>query len=578
MMLRDFSLNALPAGIPRDTLGTLATVAVATIASVLLWLYVWESAPVVPIWDAWLWIAQARAFLDGGVGAIIRDVGLANNEHLYALPSLIFLLAGPWVDYSQRLFALTAVALLVAFGVFFYGVARSSGLGRFGALLVFLVVVSFRHYENLLIGFQFGLVLSVFAGAAAVVMSGHRPGWARLAAAVSLALVSAASSAVGVIALGLVITIGIVDWRGPKRIVLAGIGLGVFVLLCGIALYYGGLMGKGYFAAMAKAFHGTSVAGILVGWARVMGGGLVAERAAATATGLASITWLVGCLAEELRRDRRISGLSGLALFSLFSTLAVAWGRLPVVEVASRWAIFATPGIGVGLIWLLLRLTKEGKPQPALQGALAFLIVWLAAFHHVDAGAYRQRTEAWAAEVRAYLVDLKTGGMPTIAEIGRVNPGPPDFILKLMTFYNRNGPSEDEGGPAIEVLRMLPSSVAPGATIRQDGELLALTGPGYTYNRLTCAQESGCLMRLAVDVSTTGKVTVGIIVRNPDGTERVNANHPVPANSSFSVQTVSVSAAFREMVDAYVFCFTSDDTARIREFKVLSIAGARQAH
>ena len=576
-MLRDFSFNALPAGITRGALGTFATVAVATIASVLLWLYVWESAPVVPIWDAWLWIAQARAYLNGGVGAVVRNVGLANNEHLYALPSLIFLLVGPWIDYSQRPFALTGVALLIAFGVFFYGVARSAGLGRFGALLVFLVVASFRHYENLLIGFQFGVVLSVFAGAAAVFMSGHRSGRATLAAALSLALVSAASSAVGVIALGLVVTIGVVDWKSPKRMVLAGIGLGVFVLLGGIALYSIELTGKGYFAAMAKAFHGTSVAGILAGWARVMGGGLVAEKVAATATGLAAITWLVGCLAEGLRRDRRISGLSGLALFSLLSTLAVAWGRFPVIEAASRWAIFATPGIAVGLIWLLLRLAKEGKPQPALNGALAFLVVWLAAFHHDDANAYRQRTEAWGAEVGANLADLKTGGMPSVAEIGRVNPGPPDFIRKLMTFYNRKGPSSGEGGPAIEVIRTLPSSVAPGATIRQDGELLALTGPGYTYNRLTCAQESGCLIRLAVDISAAGKATVGIIVRNPDGTERVNANHPVPASSSFSVQTVSVAAAFREIVDPYVFCFTQDDTARIREFKVLIVAGARQA-
>jgi hypothetical protein len=347
----------------------------------------------------------------------------------------------------------------------------------------------------------------------------------------------------------------------------------------GIALYSIEVMRELYFARIARAFHGKSIARILLDWARVMGGGLVAD-ANATFVGRVAFAWIVVCLAEDLHRERRVTGLAGIALFSLLSTLAIAWGRSPVLDVTSRWAIFAAPGIGVGVIWLLRAASNRGRLTSGANVALALLVLWLAAANRIDADAYREGIEAWDAEVRMYLAELKAGGDLSDAETARVNPGPPKEIRGLMQFYNARRGIDAGDALGVDIIANLPSMLARDATIRRDGNLLLLTGPGYVHDRLTCMHESGCRVRLVVDVSAQGAATVGIIVRRPDGTERLNANYAVPEAPAFGVQTVSASAEFREQIDPYVFCFTRTDTARIRGFRVYSVAKGhfRSAH
>ena len=557
----------------RAAVDRLATAAFASIAAGLLVLYTYRNAPAVPIWDGWLWIAQARTYLDSGVARVVETYGLNNNEHLYVLPSALFLFASPGVDFSSRPFALAGAVLLVALGVLFYAIARSAGLKRFEALLVLLVAVSFRHYENLLIGFQFGLVLSVVTGASAVYLADREASRAGLPLCLILAFLSAASSAVGLIALGLVPAVRSHGEWNRKRVMFAVIAFSLLVLAGAGALYSLEVMRGNYFDKIARAFEGKSVARVLVDWIRIMGGGLVADQAA-PAVGLAIVAWLAVCLTRDLHSKRRLSGLSGLALFSLLSTLAVAWGRSPIPSVASRWAVFAAPGIAAGLIWLLLRLTQRDDQRTNARVASTVVVCFLFATNFVDAASYAQGIYAWEMEVRTYLAYLKVGGALSNAEIGRVNPGAPEFIRALMEFYNEKSPQRDRDALGLEVRRSFPSTIAREATMRHDGNLLLLSGPGYVFDRWTCQHPSGCAFRLAVELSAAGAATIGIIVRRPDGSERININHPVPRTSGFDNETVIASAAFGELVDPYVFCFTNADTVRIRDFTVFSVRAA----
>ncbi len=452
-----------------------------------------------------------------------------------------------------------------------FRLARAAGLGRFAALLVFLTVVSLRHYENLLIGFQFGLILSVLAGSVAVWLAGETSGPRNVALATLLAVISAASSAGGLIALGLVLAIGVVDWKVPKRALLAIAVVGLVVVLAAIALYSVESIREQYFARMARSLQGKSVAQVLFDWVRVMAGGLVPDKAS-TAAGLMITAGVVGGLAGDVRRNRRISGFAALALFALLSTLVIAWGRSPVTEVASRWGIYAAPAIAVGLIWLVRGLSAwtRDRSMVAINVTLASVMIWLAAANAIDAGAYAKHIDAWQADNRASLIYLKAGLAVSDADIARVNPGPPDFIRQLMTFFNEHGPQAGERETGLAVLNVMPTDVARQASISRDGDLVLLRGPGYTYRRMTCDHESGCLVRLSVDVSAEGRATTGIIVYNPDGSARVNNYQDIPT-PGFSVKTVSAAVAFREKFDPYVFCYTDHDTARIREFKVFNL-------
>ena len=319
--------------------------------------YSYLGAPIVPIWDGWTWIAQAMAYADGGLGSLVERVGLNQGDQIYVLPSLIALFTAPALGYSFRPFALLAAALLLALGMVFYRLARRVGLMPIEASVVFICVTSFRHFENLLLGFQFGIVLSILAGVLAITIAGESQSPRGAVAATMLAIIACLSSSAG--SLALVVVALIVATRSNRP----------FKWLTAIALVIGSL--AAFYATLAQfhvaepgiPFHVLSrldlgaVPRFFLDWLKIIGGGVVGGKAA-LAAGLPIAAVACGAIGESVICQRRIRTVAGLALFSLLTALAVTIARSPFDEPASRHAIAAAPAVGVFAI-RALQLFRE---------------------------------------------------------------------------------------------------------------------------------------------------------------------------------------------------------------------------
>lgn len=548
-----------------DIPGRLAALAIAVVAVAILGQYTFRGAPDVPIWDAWSWIAQVATYANGGRAPVVPTSMLAQNEHLYLVPTLAFHATASAVGYSLRPYAFVSVALFAGLGALLARVALSAGAGLTGALLAFLVAVSMRNYENLLAGYHFGIVLSVVSGTAALWIADDRRTASGLAVALALALVSLLSSAVGGLALALVVAVHQFDANKPRRLLIAASLLATLAVAGGAALYALNVGFRGYVRRVFEAWDVQSAAVAIVDWAKVMGGGVIGGKTAAV-VGLVVIGWLVSCIVDEIRAQKRLTAPCAIALFSLASTFAVAWGRGPVYEPASRWAVYALPGAAMAVAWLCARVAPRFGARGRL-GILAVLLwVWLTASNYLDATGYRNDIQRWAFELRTYLAYFNAKDPLTNEQLGRFNPTPPERMRRLVSLYDDLRPQAYRHGGGIELTKQLPSRTARAAVASVDGDVLEVTGPGYVHNRHICTHATGCLVRLITNVETQGAATVGIIVRTPDGAERANASSRLVADGSPHLQSVAVEVASGEQVDPYVFCYTANDRAVIHSF------------
>lgn len=552
-----------------STFGRLGALAIAVIAAAWLGQYTYSGAPDLPFWDAWGWIADIPSYRDGDSVAVLRKGMLSQNEHLYLLPALVFRTTASVFGYSLRPYAYLSVVLFVCLGALLSRVAVSAGAGIGGALLVFLVAVSFRHFENLLLGFQFGLVLSVFAGTAAIWIADEYQTASGFSIALALALASLLSSAAGVFSLVLVVAVHHFDVKNPRKWLIAVSLLAVLMVATGAALYAFDVRFYQFVHLFLRALVAQSAALAIVDWIKVMGGGLIGGKFAA-AVGFIGIGWLVSCIADDVRARHRLAAPSAIALFSLLSTFAVAWGRSPITEPASRWAVFALPGTAMAIVWLFARIVPRVEGGRVRVGIpVALLWVWLTASNFVDAAGYRNYIEQWAFELRTYLAYHNAGEPLTKEQLGRFNPAIPELMRRILSIYKEVRPQAFRDG--IELATQLPSSVAGEAVVSMDGGVLRVAGPGYVHSRHVCVDETGCVVRLIATVEAQGAATLGIIVRSPAGVQRANENITIPADGKPQVQTISADVANGEQVDPYVFCYTTNDRARIRSFSVVVI-------
>ena len=547
----------------------LPVVVVALAAAAWVCHYTWASAPAVPIWDAWAWIEEMPSYAEGGIAAVLHSRGLANNEHFYTLPTAIYHATGTLTEHSMRPFAFVSAASLIALGTLFFFVALSAGAGRLGALLAFLAVVSMRNHENLLGGFQFGIMLSVAAGTGALVVADRWRTTGGLVAGTAIALVSVFSSAIGVFSLALVVAIRFGEQARPRRLLVAMAVLVVLIVLAGVAFYALDVRFDRYVDRIVKAFVSQSPAAAIADWVKVVGGGLIGGKAA-TAVGLVEIGWLWWCTIDDVRAHRRLGALSAIALFSLASSLAVAWGRSPFDfgEPSSRWAIFAAPANAVAIIWAFRRWPRFASDLPA-RLVIAVPVIWLIAANAVDAAKHRKHVEQWAFELRTYLAYFAAGDPLGADQLRRFSPAAPERTRRIVSLYSNALPNAYRDGGGIELALALPANVEGQAAVARDEAVLQVSGPGYAYNRLVCKFETGCRARLIADVATQGRATLGIIVRTPAGAERTNFFESIDANGMPHVQAVAADVAFDERLDPYVFSFTANDRVRIRSFAVV---------
>lgn len=547
------------------------------IAAMCVWLfsYAYTGAPVVPVWDGWTWIAQAKSYAEGGFGSLLREQMFIHDQHLYVLPSLIALILGPLVDYSFRLFAFLCVAVVIACGLTFYRLARANGLGRFESLAVFLAVASFRQFENLLCGFQLGLVLSVLLGTLAVIVADVRRDRRGLVAAIVLALAAVASSSAGVLACIAIILVRWFDPGRPRNWIVVGLAVGTILPAIHFTLTRLALLQRSFVAEAVGDLKRSPLPRLFVDGVKIVGGGLVGGKAA-TPVGLALLAGTCAMIVVQVRRTRRFDALSGLALSSLLTTLTIGVVRSPFEFPTSRHAIFAAPLVGVCAIGLLRLLSSRAVLWPASSAVFVVGLAWLNADARLEAEEYQGLIAAWELDTRFCLAALLGDGKLTKEEIGRVNPGPTEFIRGLMDFTRERRLlifSPDYHG--VEVHDELPTLTHGAAQGRVENGTLQFAGQGYMYNEYVCRFASGCTARLSVDIAVKGKVAMGFIVRRANGEEKSNVSVPVPERDRFSVHSMRIEAAEGETLDPYVFAWSPDDVVKIKSASVVLLQSSQ---
>ena len=194
-----------------------------------------------------------------------------------------------------------------------------------------------------------------------------------------------------------------------------------------------------------------------------------------------------------------------------------------------------------------------------------------------EANAHYKAIKAWDEDVRLDLAAIEGGGKLTNEEIGRVNPGPPAYILRLMEFLrDRRWSVFGRGLGNQEIHDELPVIAAREAhrtaeVMSAGGAALEFVGPGYFYNRNRCRFESGCVARLSANVATTGRATIGILVSRPDGTEKSNLNVLIAADGNSSTPVVRARADAGELLDPYAFAWDASVLVKVRTFNFVMV-------
>jgi hypothetical protein len=497
---------------------------------------------------------------------------LVHTQHVYVLPSAIAFVVGPYIDYSFRPFAFLAAGLLIALGLAFYRLARAGGLGPLEAVGVFVAVASFRHYENLLLGFQFGLVLCVLLGVLAVQVAAARRDRLGFLLAAALALGSMASSSAGLMAGVVVCIVRFHDGGGRRRWILAGIAAAALVA----AVHFGLLWSTGYsyVSDVLRGIGSLSLPRILVDVLRLAGGGVVGGSAAEP-VGLLVLAAGSARIARQLRSGLRFDAASGLALFGLLATLAVAIARTPIDVPASRHAVFVAPLVGTVAFDLLRFLRSLSVARAMAHATWIVALAWTQSLARLDAGAYRNEIVPWDLDAR-FAMACAGDQVLGAEEIGRVNNGDPEFIRSLMEYtrYKRwsifapgyDGLVEHHG---------LPTHCRGRPWEPNEEGALESRGQTCAYEPLVCSFEQGCTAQVFVDATVQGQATLGFIVRDPQGLEKSNVGQPLCPGAGSCVQSMRVEASRGDTLEPYVFAFARKDVVQLRRFVAVLAQGTR---
>lgn len=570
----DVGRASAPSGAGGGRFSAGAVAVLATIALVAAWTawFVDRYAPLVPLGDGWTWVAHAKAWSERGFAGFWAEDPLLHAQHVYLLPSSLALALGPLFDGSFRPFAFLGAALTLACGVALYRVSRADGAGRALALVVFAAAVTFRHVENLLFGFQFGLPMSVLFAIAAIAAVGSRPGTRGLVAALALATGSAACSSAGLFAFVAVLLVR----ARPRRVTKATIGvwLVAFVALLVVAHVLLSVLFERSF--VADAWERLSLARaprILADFARLAGGGIVGGDAA-TPVGLAIVTLALTRLIVDVRERARASAVGGLAFFGLASTFAIAIARTPIDTPESRHAIFAAPAVAAAVLELArwFAAWSSVRARTALATGATVVLAWLHADAYAGALAVHRQAIAWDVDTRLALGAIAGGPALTDAELRAVNTGDPERVRGLLTFTR--AAQRSIFGPSyhgLDVRTELPQQLAPGARAAIEDGVLAIRGPGHVFERVRCTFASGGIARLAIDAETGGGGNFGFLVRGADGVEKQNAAAPLEPGTGSRVRSVRVRIDAGDELDAYVFAASASEPVRLRSFSLVLV-------
>jgi hypothetical protein len=555
-----------PRGRP-ERLGRLAAGAAIGLLSCWLLAYWQRSAPILPQWDGWHWIEQAKAFEEGGFSQLLREQHpFVYGQHIYLLPSLIALALGPLVDYSARPLALLSVLSLIACGLTFYRLARWSGVDRAGALAAFLAVASFRHWENMLLGFQLGLPLSVCLGSMALVVADARRSARGRWIAGALALGSALSSSGGLVVAAVLILVVGFDPSRRKRFL--AIGAGIAILAAAVhfgllALYDSSFLGDASDRYGLELWPTILAHGVLL-----LGGALVSGSAAGPA-GWVLLAATLTVIVVQFRRTRRIDALSGLALWSLLAVFIIAGARLPFDAPASRHAIFAAPALGVCVIAVGRMLSTVAWARVPSNVALIAGCVGLTTYNTKDAVNYEWIISDADLQLRFYLLAQADGETLTQEELLNIYPFAPEPIRSVMQYtIDRHWMIFDGRDNAYESHHALPTQGANEATGNLVAGVLEFSGPGQLYTDYDCPYSTGCAMQVSAEVGTLGSANLGIILLDSTGVPYDNFNVVVPPSPDFKWVELRVRARAGSTLQPYVYASTAEDHVRIKSFVV----------
>jgi hypothetical protein len=512
-------------------------------------------SPEVPVWDGWTWISHAQALSEHGLAGLWEQHPFVHTQHIYALPAFIALLLGPLVDFSFRVFALVSLACVIGTGVAFWKLGRREGLGPYAALAVFASIVSLRHFENLLSGFQMGLTLCVVLGTLAVIVADVRRDRIGLVLACALALLSASSSSAGLFALGAVVLVrGVVPGR-PRVWIASVVGIVLALAVVHVVLLL--LYENSFIGHFLGSLSWSTAPHVLEQTAKVLGGGLVGGTTAVP-LGLALLTGGIAFAVTRARQVRRVDALLGLALFSLCSCVAIAVARTPAESPDSRYAMFAAPFVGVCAIGLLQWLQRAPAVRPLGYAGLCVGLAWTGLTSRDAAAQYQSAMDGMAFDA-SYAIAMTSQGVPlTHADIGLVNPGPTEEI-------------RSKTNSTLEMHVDLPRLVYGTTDVRTVDGVLRFRGEGHVYDEYEARPDSGRSIRLEVEASCTGVATVGIIRRSADGTETANTGTPIPPRGEFRTISVRALALPGEKIHPYVYANGRGSEVVVKSFRVVLV-------
>lgn len=550
---------------PETAVARWISIAAAVALAACLAAWTWSNAVLLPLGDGWSWIAQAKGWHDGGFAGWWSEHPLYHTQHFYFVPAVIAVVVGPLVDYSFRAFAFLGLVMILALGVCAARWARRNGASSVEALFVFSIAVSLRHFENLVLGFQIGLISCVLFGVLAVDVAGTRPGRRGAALATVLALLSGLSSSAGLTTCFVVAAMRLFDvrrWRTWASLALLGV----------LSLW---AIDRILVAMFSMSFVSDAVHLIawerapLIAWAtlQLLGGGLIGGDSSVW-LGLLALAGTMHVVATSLRASGRIDTAAGLVLLGLGSCFTIALARAPLQAVDSRYAIFACPVIAA----LLTELLRWLRPRRTVFGhaaiGMALLCLQLEAAR--EAKAYVTTTLNYERSLRTYLATLGTHGRVTAPELTEVNPGANDVILGLMEFVReRRWLTFSPSYRGVSTFDDLPKSRWLTTDAREEDGMLHFRGPGYVFTSMSCPDPSGSFARLEVVAKVTGASTIGFIERDRNGAVVNNSARPFPDVGEFRRRTMSATAAPGNSLEPYVYAAGPDDSVCVKTFVVV---------
>jgi len=542
------------------------------IAALSLWIlsYPYLHSPILPVWDAWKWIADAQAFELGGWRGYWASSPV-HPDHLYALPSLIVLWTGPWFEYSMRPYALFSGVLLIALGLLLFRLARARGLGRYEALAVFAAVCSMRHHENLSTGYQFGLTLCALLGVAAVLVADARRDRTGFLLAMLLAAAALACSSAGLLAcllVGLLRWFRLDGWRRQLVVALASVAA-LFVVHLAVEAFAGvSFVARGLHHIESKSLVRTFLDAL-----EVLGCAF-AGHAAELPAGLALLAGGAAHLVRQLRADRRLDATSGLVLLGFGMALVVAVARSPFAMAESRYAVLTAPLLAVCVLDLLrgLRSLPDSFAGARTFGraALVVLLVWAQASERLEAERHRRKLQDGELDARLALGAMTAEAPLDEATLATLSNGDPGFIRSLVEFTAaRRWTVFSPSYRGFARQTGFPTRTQHDARLQRAGELLVLTGNGYAFEPQPCPFPSGCRARVTIEARVTGRARLGILVRRADGSERSNTATPLEAGADFQRRHHHADAQPGDTLEPYVYTYSPEDQVELRSFSTL---------